>query len=167
MSIRTAILTLAALALSASALKAEEPRFGVQADLSLPSNDLSDVANLGVGFGGHGRWDFGHGHGLMARADVTLYGSKDSFSTSSFGAGADYTFHLDRTQRGVYFLAGASFLSFSTSGYGHSVSNNGMGLDLGLGYDADRHVGFQARYTTHSVSGGTYSALNLGVTYTF
>lgn len=163
-----AFLASAVLVLSAAAAHAQEPpRFGVQAALSLPANDLTDVANLGFQFGGHGKWDFGHGHGLMGRADVTLYGSKNNFSTTDFGAGADYTYHLDRTQRGVYFLAGVSFLSFSTSGYGHSTSNNGLGIDLGLGYDLDRHVGLQARYTTHSVNGGTFAALNLGVTYTF
>jgi len=147
--------------------KAAEPVFGVQGALAFPVNDLTNVANLGLQAGGHGRWDFGGGHGLMARGDVTVFGSKDGASTTSFGVGADYTWHPDRNRRGVYLLGGVSLMSYSISGHGNSDSRTALGLDLGVGYDLDRHVGIQARYTTHNTDHVTLAALNLGVTYSF
>ena len=157
----------AILALGCTFLSAEDARFGVQGALSFPTNDLTDTANPGIQVGGHALWDFGRGHGLMARADLGLYGSKDGFSTTSLGGGADYTYHIDRNGRGLYFLGGVTFISFNTSGYGHSSSSNGLGIDVGVGYDLDRHLGFQARYMTHNIDSATLSSLNLGVTYTF
>ncbi|BDU72741.1 outer membrane beta-barrel protein [Mesoterricola silvestris] len=146
---------------------AAEPVFGVQGALAFPVNDLTDAANLGLQVGGHGRWDFGGGHGLMGRADITIFGSKDGVNTTSYGLGADYTWHPDRNRRGVYLLGGVSLVSYSLSGHGHSDSKTALGLDLGVGYDLDRHVGLQARYTTHNVDSVTLAALNLGVTYSF
>jgi hypothetical protein len=156
------ILTAACAAPAAAA----EPFFGLQGALSFPANDLSNVANTGIQVGGHARWDFGGGHGIMARADINLFGSKNGVSTTSFGAGADYSYHLDQNRRGVYFLAGVTMTSYSVSYHGSS-SRSGLGLDLGVGYDVDRRLGFQARYTTHNLDGATFSALNLGVTYGF
>ncbi len=147
--------------------RAEDPAFGFQAALAFPANDLTNVANLGLQVGGHGRWDFGGGHGIMGRADLAFYGSKDGVSTSSYGLGADYTYHIDHNRRGVYFLAGLSFMGYSLSGGGDSASRSGIGIDLGVGYDLNRHVGLQARYTTHNLDHATMSSLNLGCTYTF
>ena len=64
-------------------------------------------------------------------------------------------------------LAGLSDQNYHTGFPDFSRNDNGLGIDLGVGYDLDRHTGLQARYTTNSFSGYTYSALNLGVTYTF
>jgi len=160
-------LATALMAACGSLASAAEPVFGVQGALAFPVNDLTNVANLGLQAGGHGRWDFGGGHGLMARADVTVFGSKDGASTTSFGAGADYTWHPDRNRRGVYLLGGVSLMSYGISFHGHSDSKNGLGLDLGVGYDFDRHMGIQARYTTHNIDHATLATLNLGVTYAF
>ena len=67
----------------ALALSAQDVRFGVQGALSLPTNDLSDNANTGLQLGGHAKWDFRHGHGLMARADLTFYGHTNSISVNT------------------------------------------------------------------------------------
>lgn len=162
-----AVLTAIVLVASGTMVLAQTPRFGVQGAISAPTNDLSNAANLGLQLGGHAKWDFRGGHGLMARADLTLYGSKDGLSTTSFGGGADYTYHVDRRQTGFYFLAGLTILNYRVSGSGDTDSSNGLGIDLGVGYDMDRNLGLQARYTTHEQDGATLSALNLGVTYTF
>jgi hypothetical protein len=158
-----AILTMSA----AFFLAAAEPQFGVQAGLSLPSGDLSDNGYLGPYLGGHARWYFGGGHGLMARADLTFYGSNNSISVTGFGVGADYTYHLDQRLEGLYFLAGLTQESFHTSYPGYSSNDNALGIDFGVGYDMDRHLGLQARYETHNLNHMTYSALDLGVTYSF
>ena len=156
----------ALLLLAGPALSAQDVRVGVQGALAFPANDLTDVANLGLQLGGHARWDFGRGHGLMARLDVTLYGSKDGASTTSFGGGADYTYHVDHDRRGLYLLAGATLTSYSVSG-GGTASRSGLGLDVGAGYDLTRNLGLQLRYTTHSLDGATMSSLNLGATWSF
>ena len=154
------------LVLAGTALGAQDVRVGVQGAFAFPANDLTDVANLGLQLGGHARWDFGRGHGLMARLDVTFYGSKDGASTTSFGGGADYTYHVDHDRRGLYLLAGATLTSYSVSG-GGTASRSGLGLDVGAGYDLTRNLGLQLRYTTHSLDGATMSSLNLGATWSF
>jgi len=158
------ILTLGA----ALSLAAAEPHFGAQAALSFPFSTLSDNGYLGLQLGGHGRWYFGGGHGLMARADLAFYGSNKSTSVTGFDVAADYTYHLERRPEGAYLLAGLSQASYHTSFPNHSDNDSALGIDLGAGYDLDQHLGLQARYTTHSLGNDkTYGALNLGVTYTF
>ena len=152
---------------SALALSALEPRFGVQGAVSLPTGDLSDNADAGLQVGGHAKWDFAGGHGVMARADMTFFGQNQGIDVRDLAFAADYTYHFERRPRGLYVLAGLSEQNYHTSFHGYSHNDNGLGLDLGAGYDLDRHVGLQARYTTNSFSGMTYSALNLGVTYAF
>ena len=152
---------------TALALSAQDVRFGVQGALSLPTNDLADNANGGLQGGGHVRWDFNRGHGLMARADVTLFGKNDGVEVSDLAVAADYTYHFERRQRGMYVLGGLAQHNYHTSYRGSSRNDGGLGLDLGAGYDLNRNLGLQARYTTNNFSDMTYSALNLGVTYTF
>jgi hypothetical protein len=148
-------------------LAAQEVRFGVQGALSLPANDLSDNADAGLQLGGHARWDLSQGSGLMARVDATFYGENAGVTVDDLALAVDYTYHFQRRQRGLYVLAGLSEQNYHTSFNGYSQNNDGLGFDFGAGYDLDRHVGLQARYTTNSFDYGTYSALNLGVTYTF
>jgi hypothetical protein len=148
-------------------LAAAEPHFGVQGALSLPVNNLSNNAYVGFQAGGHGRWYFEQGHGLMARADMTLYSPNGGTNVTDLGVAADYTYHLERSPVGVYLLAGLSQNSFHTSFSDRSRNDSGLGWDLGAGYDLDHHTGVQVRYVTHSFSGLTYSAFNVGVTYTF
>jgi len=163
MLIRT--LLLPALLTAVTGLAAATPEWGVQGALAVPTADLSSSAGLGLQGGANAKWNFGGGHGVMGRADLTLYSGKDGANDSSFGVAADYTFHPDRNARGVYFLGGLSFLTYSA---GHGTGSvNGFGLDLGVGYDQDRHIGYQIRYTTHSINSATLASLNLGITYTF
>jgi hypothetical protein len=152
---------------AAVSLSAQETRFGVQGALSLPNNHLSDNAYLGMELGGHAQWDFHGGHGLMARADATFYSSNNGASVTGLALGADYTYHVDQRPTGFYLLAGLAQESFHTSFNTFSRNDSNLGVDAGAGYDFDRNLGCQLRYITHSVTGGTYSSLNLGVTYTF
>jgi hypothetical protein len=164
---RFRLLTPALLLVLAASLPAAEPRFGVQGALAIPSGDLANAANLGLQFGGHAAWDFGLGHGLMARADVTLHTKKDDATVNVLGLGADYTYHIDQRQTGPYVLAGLSFQSFHTATPWGSANDNGLGLDFGGGYDVDRNLGLQLRLTSTSVDRSTLTSLNLGVTYRF
>ena len=148
-------------------LSAAEPRFGLQGALALPQADLSTSANPGLQFGGHAQWAFGQGHGLLARVDLTLYGQRNGTNASSLGGGADYTYHFDRNDRGFYFLAGATVLDYHYKFGNFTQTSNGLGVEVGGGYDVDRNLGFQLRYTTHSIDRATLGSLNLGVSYTF
>jgi hypothetical protein len=165
LNVLKALIPVALVVAAAAPLAAQDAQVGGQAALAFPVNDLTNIAELGLTVGAHARWDFGHGHGLMARGDVALYGSKNGFNTNSYAAGADYTYHIDHNRRGLYFLGGLSFMTYSVS---HGGSNHsGLGISLGAGYDLTRNLGLQMRYTTHSVDHGTFSSLNLGATYTF
>jgi hypothetical protein len=124
---------------------------------------------MGLQVGGHGKWDLGQGHGIMGRADVTFYGEKFGYSDKSWGAGADYTYHLDHNRHGFYVLGGLSVMDYHWSTLdSQSHTDTALGPDVGVGYDLDRHLGLQARYTFHNGSdSNTLSSLNLGVTYSF
>jgi len=148
-------------------LAAQDARFGVQGALSLPANDLASNADTGLQLGGHARWAFNGGHGVMARADLTFYGRNQGVNVTDAAIAGDYTYHFARRQEGPYLLGGLSLHSFRTSVPGYAQSDSGLGLDLGGGYDFDRNLGLQARYTTNNLNDMVYSALNLGVTYTF
>ena len=153
---------------TAFSLAAAEPQFGVQGAVSLPLSTLSDNGSLGLELGGHGRWYFQEGHGLMARADLAFYSSNNGVSVTGFELAADYTYPLERRPEGAYLLAGLSQANYHTSFPNHTDNDSALGLDLGAGYDLDRHLGLQARFTTHSLGNSkTYGALNVGVTYSF
>jgi hypothetical protein len=158
----TILMTGAALSLCGA-----EPRFGVQGGLSIPAGDLSDNAYLGLQAGAHAKWDLRDGHGLMPRIDLSTYGSHNGVSVNNAALACDYTYHFDRRASGPYALAGVNLSTYHTSGGGFSSNDSSLGLDLGAGYDVDRHLGFQGRYTTNSFSGVTYGALTAAVTYTF
>lgn len=162
----TRTLTLCGL-MCASVLSAQDVRGGVQAALAIPQADLSDVANMGLQVGGHARWAFGGGHGLMARGDFASYGKKDGVTTTALTFAADYTYHLDRNKQGFYLLAGLSHQSMNYSGWGAHSSDSGIGFDFGAGLDVNRNLGAQLRYTTHNLDRATVASLNLGVTWTF
>ena len=167
MRLHSLILPILAFSAVCLPLAAQEARFGVQAAVAFPTGDLSDNADLGLQFGGHVRWNFGSGNGLMARADFTTYGSKNDVSTSSFAVAADYTYHLNRNPLGLYFLAGLSMQDCHRDFPNGSIHDNGLGIDLGVGYDLNHNLGVQARITTQSADNGNLTALNLGATYTF
>jgi len=152
---------------SALSLCAQDIRLGVQGAVSLPAGDLSDNAIMGLQLGGHAKLALSGGHGVMGRVDLTFYGQNSSTSVTDLAVAADYTYHVERRQQGLYVLAGLSQQDYHTAFPNYSRNDNGLGIDLGLGYDMDRHLGLQTRYTTNSFSGLTYSALNVGVTYTF
>jgi len=154
--------------LAAVTLGAQDVRVGVQAAVVFPSGDLGDGAGLGLQGGGHVRWAFAQGHGLMARADVTVFSDRNDAKSTSLAAAVDYTYHFDRNQQGFYVLAGLCVQDYHREFPDGTLNDNGLGLDLGVGYDLDRHFGVQARVTSQSASySTTLTSLNLGVTYSF
>ena len=152
---------------SALSLSAQSVRFGVQAAVSLPTNDLTNNAYFGLQMGGHAKADLSEGHGIMARADVAFYSQNNDYNVSNYALAADYTYHFERNQIGPYVLAGVSQQVYHTSLHGLDTNDSGLGIDLGAGFDVDRNVGLQVRYTTNSFNSYNYAAVNLGVTYTF
>jgi len=160
-------LSVLCISLGSVAMSAGDVRLGVQAALAFPVGDLGDGANPGVQGGGHAAWDLGEGHGIMGRADLTLYSKKNDTNITAFGVAGDYTYHFNRNQTGPYVLAGISYTNFNPSAVGSHGSDSGFGLDMGGGYELDRHLGLQARLTTNSADHGTMTSLNLGVTYRF
>ena len=91
----------------------------------------------------------------------------NGYNVNNVALAADYTYHLNGRQLGPYVLAGISQQNYHTSLHGVDSNNSGLGLDLGVGYDVDRNVGLLVRYTNNAFNSLNYSALNLGVTYTF
>jgi hypothetical protein len=152
---------------AALSLCAEDVRFGVQGGLTLPAADLSDNASIGIQAGGHAKWNIRDGHGLMPRADLNIFGQSNGTNVTGLSLACDYTYHVDRRPTGFYVLAGLNESTFHTSFRNRSSNDTSLGIDLGAGFDLDRHLGFQGRYTTNSFNSVTYGALNVNVTYTF
>ncbi len=155
----------AAALLIGPAAHAGDPAWGLQGQVSIPQGDLSDVANMGLGVGGHALWDFGSGHALRARLDYTFYSEKSKTTTSMLGLGADYNYYFSGRQREFYLIAGLGSHSYHQSG--DEGTRSGVGFAFGVGYQVDAHVGGELRYTTTNVKDNTMIALNLGVTYRF
>ena len=152
---------------TALSLCAEDVRFGVQAGLAIPAADLSNNGSLGIEAGGHAKWNIGNGHGLMPQANINIYTANHSVNVTGLSLACDYTYHVEQRPTGFYLLAGLNEATYHTSWSNHSSNDTSLGIDLGLGYDLDRHMGMQARYTSNSFNSVTYGALNVGVTYTF
>ena len=91
---RLPTLLLPALLVAGTGLAAAAPEWGFQGALAVPTADLSSSAGLGLQGGANGRWDFGGGHGIMGRADLTLYSGKDGANESSLGVAA--VLHCER-----------------------------------------------------------------------
>jgi hypothetical protein len=152
---------------AALSLCAEDVRFGLQGALAIPSADLSNNGSLGIQGGGHAKWNIGEGHGLMPRADLNIYTAHNGVNVTGLSLACDYTYHVERSASGFYLLAGVNEATYHTSFSNHSTNDTSLGIDLGVGYDYDKHLGLQARYMTNSFNSVTYGALNVGVSYTF
>jgi hypothetical protein len=181
--IRTSRLALAALALAltAGAARAEEPRFGVQVHGNIPAGDLKDAVDskLGVGGGAHMTYDFGLGHMVRPRIDYVFF-PEATVSTiknkvNDLSLGVDYLYFLDGKPTGLYFTGGLSFNHWSvdvnSAGKDLSDSSNKFGFAAGVGYNFNRSFGAEFRFTTSQYSVGsqdfTAAALQAGVTLRF
>jgi hypothetical protein len=175
---RFALATLAAAAL-AIPLKAEEPRFGVQGLVNAPLGDLKDFVDSkpGVDVGIHGTFDLGAGNMIRPRLDynyfpdATLSGIKNT--AYNVGLGADYLYFIAGKPEGFYLTGGLSLVrwSFETKDpvLGNATTDTTkLGVAVGAGYQWNRTLGTEARYTTSKVSDGfTADALQAGVTIRF
>ena len=174
---RPALAFLAAVALAAP-LKAEEPRFGVQALVNAPLGDLKDFVDSkpGVGVGVHGTFDLGLGNMVRPRLDFNVYpeanfpGLKNNASNLSLGA--DYLYFIAGRPEGLYLTGGLAAVRWSFSqdaGFGKvSTDTTKLGLALGAGYQWNRTVGGELRFTSSKVDSGFQAdALQVGVMLRF
>jgi len=67
------------------------------------------------------------------RVDLTFYGQNSSTSVTDLAVAADYTYHVERRQQGLYVLAGLSQQNYHTAFPNYSRNDNGLGIDLGPG----------------------------------
>jgi len=174
---RFALAALAAAALAAP-LKAEEPRIGVEGLVNAPLGDLKDFVDSKPGFsvGVLGTFDLGAGNMLRPRLDYTSYPNANLANlrneASNVALGCDYLYFFAQRPEAFYLLGGLSAVrwSFSTdAGFGKvSTDTTKVGLTLGGGYQWNRTVGTELRYTTSRIdSGFTANALQGGVTIRF
>lgn len=158
-------------ALTAPALQAAGPTFGLQAGLALPSGDLKDtfdsVARINLGL--HMNVDLGQGHVLRPRLERTAFGKSET-TTNLVGSrrderraalttfGADYLYHLEgQTSRGLYALAGAGLCSskltrevhitsiLGTADEAHTFNSTKPYFCFGAGYQFNKHWGTEVR----------------------
>ncbi|MBI4912624.1 MAG: porin family protein [Acidobacteria bacterium] len=179
--LRTTALTLAALGLASTQVRAEDPRFGVQASANIPNGDLKDAVDnkLGVGGGAHFTFDLGDGHMVRPRIDYIFFPeatiSAIRNKVNELSLGADYLYFLEGKPLGLYFTGGLSFnrwkADVTKAGVTSSDSSSKPGFALGAGYNFNASFGAEVRFTGSKYSVGSKdfsaNALQAGVTLRF
>ena len=176
MKLSSALISGAMLAIlgPATALQAQEVRYGVQIQWNIPMDDLKTFVDNRAGFGGgaHATIDFGGGNVLRPRLDYVVYPENANFLQPVFGAGAtgkakashaalgiEYIYNFSgKADEGFYVSAGIGWHRWKAD-YDYvvktgqvTVSNNAtatsdrVGFSGGLGYNFNRNIGLEVRY---------------------
>ncbi|MDR2561035.1 MAG: outer membrane beta-barrel protein [Holophagales bacterium] len=167
----------------ASAVSAQEFRYGAQATFALPVGDVGSKDFLnhrpGLGLGLHGLWNFYPRHALMPRIDITLYRMdndgngfpipyKEAITMKDIKVGVDYNIAFSNPN--IYGIAGLGFSSFEWADPtvpGLARENIGtLYFSLGVGYTMLEHFLAELRYTHASYSGVGSSSGFKGMTLT-
>lgn len=183
----------------ATPLCAQDVRFGVQVHANLPSADLKDAADSKAGAGGgfHMTWDLGGGSVIRPRVDYVAYPENKNFPDYSLSAtangkskldnlsaGADYLYFFEGKDTGFYVTGGLSWNRWKFDyDYTYKIGNvtvsgsssqtaNKVGGAAGVGYNLNRNLGFEARYTASkfkNAGGGDVNAaaVQLSASYRF
>jgi hypothetical protein len=175
-------IALATLLATGAGLMAQDARFGVQVQVSIPQGDLKDLVDskLGLGAGVHGTFAFDQ-HAIRPRLDYVFYPEAEVTSTSvsaknkvsSLSLGADYLYFVDAKDNGIYFTGGLSAIRWNTDitlkGMNTvSADTTKLGVAVGLGYQWNKSVGTEIRYITSSLSSNvSANSINLGATFRF
>jgi hypothetical protein len=142
-------------------LKAQDIEFklGGMVSGALPASGLPDAAKAGFGatffveFASEGA-EFER-IALRPRVDYLKFGEKDwghgaTTNASSISTMVELTFNVSDPYKGFYFFAGLGFnrnaLDIKVGSHSTTASEFTTGGSLGLGYDLNRHFGFEARY---------------------
>lgn len=170
-------IALATLFAAGAGLMAQDARFGVQVQASIPQGDLKDLVDskLGIGAGVHGTFAFDQ-HAIRPRLDYVFYPEADlsgvKNKVSSLSLGADYLYFVDAKDSGIYFTGGLSAIRWNTDTTfkGVSVSNDTtkLGVAVGLGYQWNKAVGTEVRYISSNLNSNvSANSINLGATFRF
>jgi len=167
---------------SASALQAQDVRYGLQVHGNIPMGDLKDAADSQVGFGGgaHMTIDFGDGHRLRPRLDYVVYPENKAFADAGFGSsaygkskvsdaslGLDYIYDFGGKDGGFYLTAGLAWHRWKaeydyavkvgdviTSDSSSSTSSK-AGAAAGAGFNFNPSFGVEARYVATKFQQGS------------
>jgi len=179
----------AALGFGSMAAKAEEPRFGLQLHANFPTGDLKTAVDSkpGAGLGAHVTFDLGGGHLLRPRLDGVFFPESDlhGFKTkaSDLSLGVDYLYFPRGKPEGLYLTAGLGLHRWKVDtttpaqpplwpAGSDSQTSSRFGYSAGLGYNFNRSVGSELRYTSSHYANRTAwdpsaNAVQAGVTYRF
>ncbi len=130
---------------------------GAGAEVALPSGDAADAADLGTGFGGTARVEYGFSDKLVGFADVgyLMWGGDDVTISSGFGSSTTVSYDWSAIvvmggvkyffSKGLYAMAQLGIHSFtfdsevtgagSSFFSGGSTSDSEFGFGGGLGYE--------------------------------
>lgn len=151
------LLALATLALQP--LSAQDVRFGLQAQVGIPTGDLKTAVDskAGLGLGIHATWELQPQVQLRGRVDymqfpnVTVSSVTNKLSNLSFGADALY---FTQGKVGPYLSGGLSLNRWEVEQGGFNASTTRLGLAAGGGYAVNQKVSFEARYQVSSLASG-------------
>ena len=186
---RLTALTTVALGFGSATAQAEEPRFGLQVHASIPSGDLKTAVDNkpGAGLGAHVTFDLSGGHLIRPRFDAVLFPESDlsGFKTKArdLSLGADYLYFPGGRPDGLYVTAGVGLHRWKVDrttpalpplwpASSDSQASSRFGYSAGLGYNFNRSVGVELRYTSSHYANRTAwdpsaNSLQVGATYRF
>lgn len=139
---------------------AQDGNFKAGVNLGMPMGDIKDIYSLNIGLDLAYTWSISDDFSAGATTGYNMYNAKSGGDAASFiplAATAQYSFSEN-------IFAGADL--------GYAIGVAPSGIDGGflyqpkLGYQTEKFEVF-AGYKGISVTGGTYSSLNLGFNYKF
>lgn len=177
-SVRAAVAALALVSVSTVAAEAQDSKgFGVSAGLALPTGDLADPLEAGLGFtvGGQYSMPLQNALGLRFNLDYTRFGIDASGvdgSYSNLGGMANLVYNLN-TGTGLkpYLLGGLGFGNFTADieGFG-SNDESGLAFNIGAGYNfqmGGRNLFTEIRFVSQDADGDnlTYLPIVIGLRF--
>lgn len=177
-SVRAAAAALALVAATSVVAEAQDTKgFGVTAGLALPTGDLADPGEAGLGFtvGGQYSMPLQNALGLRFNVDYTRFGVDAAGfdgSYSNLGGMANLVYNLN-TGTGLkpYLFGGLGYGNFTADidGFG-SNSEAGLAFNIGAGYNfqmSGRNLFAEIRYVSQDVDGDnvTYLPIVIGLRF--
>ena len=174
---------------SATALQAQDVRYGLQVHGNIPMGDLKDAADskAGLGGGAHMTIDFGDGHRLRPRVDYVVYPENKAFGSSANGTskvsdaslGLDYIYDFGGKDGGFYVTAGLAWHRWKAE-YDYvkagtlivsNTTSSKLGAAAGAGFNFNPSFGVEARYVATKFQLGdldrTAGAVQVAALYRF
>ena len=178
---RITFATAALVVLAGTAVKAQDPRWGLQLTVAKPSGDAGDSkrfdGKIGYGLGANCLIGLGGGHAIVPRLDYIMYKRSEGnveLKANVVSLGADYNYYMSgKANEGFYVAAGLGYSSakweITNPGSSYSESKGALYLQGGAGYMFTPNMGAAVTYQSvkYAFDAGDVTAPNIQASFIF